>query len=488
MLFSSITFLSIFLPAVLVSYYLIPTIKAKNCFLLIASFVFYAWGEGYWTLVLIVSILINYVFGFYVAQALGRPQAKFLVGLCVVANVLLLGYFKYFNFAMRQANNVLGLAGMSPIAFALVHLPLGISFYTFHGLTYNVNVYRRQARTQSLMNVALYKAFFPQLIAGPIVRYHLIAKALEDRSVTLKLFARGTERFILGLAKKVLIANTVAVPVNAIFALKPDQLTFETSWFGIGCYALQIYFDFSGYSDMAIGLALMFGFRFPENFNYPYISQSVREFWRRWHMTLSNFFRDYVYIPLGGNRKGTLRKYANLIFVFFLTGLWHGASWTFVIWGFFHGFWIVLEHAFLGRLLEWMPAVFRHAYLLLVVVVAWVFFRSPDLSYALACIDAMFTSHHLFATYPEQSISFYLDSRIGLAVLLGCLFSMPLLAFLGRLSASHRALAFVARSPLAGTFGSVAPLARSAGLLALFSICWVVLAAGTYNPFIYFRF
>ena len=488
MVFSSITFLSIFLPAVLAVYFLVPTIKAKNGLLLLASFVFYVWGEGYWTIVLVVSIVINYVCGFYVARYLGRPQAKLIVGVSVVLNLLLLGYFKYFNFAMNQVNDVRAFSGTSPVDFILVHLPLGISFYTFHGLTYNVNVYRRQAPAESLMNVALYKAFFPQLIAGPIVRYHLIAHALRERTVTLALFAEGVERFILGLAKKVLIANTVAVPADAIFALKPDQLTLETAWFGVLCYSLQIYFDFSGYSDMAIGLARMFGFKFPENFNYPYVSQSVREFWRRWHMTLSNFFRDYVYIPLGGNRMGTARKYANLIFVFFLTGLWHGASWTFVVWGFFHGSWIVLEHAFLDKLLARAPAVLRHAYLLLVVGVAWVFFRSPGITFALAYLDAMFTSHHLTASYAEQSVIFYFDRRVGIAILLGCLFSMPILPALDKLRWPDWTTVRFADGPLVAVSDAFLPLARSAGLLMLLAACWIVLAAGTYNPFIYFRF
>ncbi|HEY4908542.1 MAG TPA: MBOAT family O-acyltransferase, partial [Methylomirabilota bacterium] len=324
--------------------------------------------------------------------------------------------------------------------------------------------------------MGLYIVFFPQLIAGPIIRYRDIADQLVHRVVTREAFARGVQRFVIGLGKKMLIANTVAVPADAIFALPPSELTWGLAWLGIACYTLQIYFDFSGYSDMAIGLALLFGFRFPENFNYPYIARSMTDFWRRWHISLSTWFRDYVYVPLGGNRRGPARTFLNLWLVFFLCGLWHGAAWTFVVWGLYHGSFLVLERLGLGRWLEglWTPA--RHAYTMLAVMVGWVFFRAESLHQAGGYLAAMAG----FATGSglEQHVGLQLNAIVALALAAGVLGSAPLLP---RLARWRRDIATMEVRVLVEA-------GRLAGLAVLFVASAMLMAAGTYNPFIYFRF
>jgi len=358
-----------------------------------------------------------------------------------------------------------------------IALPIGISFFTFHALSYVIDVYRRVVPAQrSLFNIGLYISLFSQLIAGPIIRYHDVANQLEQRSVSRGDFAYGVERFVVGLGKKVLIANSLAGPGDLVFSIPGDQLTLPVAWLGLACYTLQIYFDFSGYSDMAIGLGRMFGFHFLENFNYPYISQSLTEFWHRWHISLSNWFRDYLYIPLGGNRISPRRTYLNLVIVFFLCGLWHGAAWNFVFWGLFHGAFLVAERMGLSRVLTGWRTPWRHVYLLLVVMVSWVFFRASTLSHAWSFLAAMVGLSP--ASGIEHPLGLYADPLTLLALTAGAIGSMPIVPALGRRLASLPGLSVEIGA-------SAFKLAAMASIL-LTSV--MLLAAGTYNPFIYFRF
>ena len=482
MLFSSLSFLSVFLPLTIVIYFLTPTIRLRNMVLLFSSFVFYVWGEAEWTSIFVVSIILNYVFGRLIQRTPDRHRARIVLGICIAVNLALLGYFKYFGFFLEQLNSILGFAGYSAIMATTPHLPLGISFYTFHGLTYNVDIYYGRARAQGLFNVALYKAFFPQLVAGPIVRYHTVAEALRERHVTIDAFGSGVERFCIGLGKKVLIANTVAVPADMIFAMPASDLTTPLAWFGLICYAIQIYFDFSGYSDMAIGMAKMFGFPFPENFNHPYTARSIRDFWRRWHISMTIFFRDYVYIPLGGNRNGPVQTYRNLVLVFLLTGFWHGASWNFVVWGGFHGFFLIIERSAIGRVLAALPLALQHVYTLLVVLVAWVFFRASDLTHAGGYLSAMF-GFGTEAVRSAQIVQYHLTPVVYVAILAGIAFSGPWIS--NGLNAFGRRCASM---PSLDNIASDIPYMRTLALLALLCLSWLSVAAGAYNPFIYFRF
>ena len=478
MVFSSPIFLFLFLPLVLGVYLLLPR-KAWNFWLLIASLFFYAWGEKLYTLIMLASITANYLFGRLIERERGKRAMKPVMVAAVATNLLLLISFKYANFLVNSFNALLSPLGVSPLHLAPVHLPIGISFFTFHALSYVIDVYRADARGQkNFVRVALYVTLFPQLIAGPILRFHQVADQFVSRQVNLPLFAAGIRRFLVGMGKKVLIANTLATPADAIFLAPPASLSSGAAWLGIICYTLQIYFDFSGYSDMAIGLGKMFGFQFPENFNYPYISKSIREFWRRWHISLSTWFRDYLYIPLGGNRLSPARNYFNLITVFFLCGLWHGASWTFVIWGLYHGVFLIIEHSAFARWLERRPRFFSHIYALAVVIVGWVLFRADTLAHASSYLKAMVglrNPHHLAYT----SLALHFNAAVGLALAAGILGSTPWIKNLGARLDSM----------------SLHPAARigmenlvNAALLLMFFAALTQLAAGTYNPFIYFRF
>jgi alginate O-acetyltransferase complex protein AlgI len=411
MLFSSLIFLHVFLPVVLLLTILCPA-GWRNAVLLIASLLFYAWGGVSYSLIMIFSILFNYFLARAISSVEGSQRARTLLIFCVFGNLLLLAVMKYSGFAISNVNTLLHAFHIKPLQFKPILLPAGISFFTFHALSYVVDIFRKECPVQNNpVRLALYISFFPQLIAGPIIRYHDIASQLSDRKMSLEDFVAGTERFIVGLAKKVLFSNMFALPAKEIFATPASGLDASLAWFGAFCYAMHIYFDFSGYSDMALGLGRMFGFHFPENFNFPYISRSIKEFWRRWHISLSTWFRDYVYVPLGGNRKGPLRTYLNLLIVFFLTGLWHGASWNFVIWGFLHGFFLILERLFLGKWLERLPGL-NLVYTLFVVVNAWVFFNAKDLDYALDYLRMMYhltppgivTKNYLFYLNPEFRI------------------------------------------------------------------------------------
>jgi len=476
--FASPLFLFAFLPFALALYYLTPN-RARNASLLGLSLVFYAWGEREWVAVMLLSVAFNWLGAILVDGLSGRAlQQKWLVSGLVALNLAALIFFKYADFAIENLNHVLGWLGSGKLSPAGLHLPLGISFFTFHAISYVVDVYRGQSRAlKNPLDTALYIALFPQLIAGPIIRYHYIEEQLRRRSPALSDMAYGVQRFVWGLAKKVLIANVVARAADSVFALPPEQLSFGVAWLGVVAYALQIYFDFSGYSDMAIGLGSMFGFRFPENFNHPYVSRSITEFWRRWHISLSSWFRDYVYIPLGGNRVSNVRTYVNLISVFLLCGLWHGASWTFVIWGALHGAFLVLERAGLGSKLAALPRPLQHGYALLVVCVGWVFFRAADLPQAMAFLKAMLGASGF--TQPGYPIALFATPAVVFAGALGVLFSAPAPSFAARFFDAK------ATEQLPGA------LARSLAVvvtLLLFTLSAASLATHTYNPFIYFRF
>ncbi len=485
MLFSSIIFLCAFLPLTLLLYNLCPRFL-KNGFLLLASLVFYAWGEPRFALLMVGSVALNYGYGLLIArdQRIGK-SGKLPLAIAIALNLAILGYFKYVNFFIQNINGMLAQLDAAPLHYAHIVLPLGISFYTFQAISYLVDVYRNPQYVQrNPATLGLYIALFPQLIAGPIVRYHDVMAQLASRVVTAEGLALGIERFVLGLAKKLLIANTLGGIADAIFALPEHQWTASTAWLGIVCYSLQIYFDFSGYSDMAIGLGRMFGFQFLENFNYPYIAGSITEFWRRWHISLSSWFRDYLYIPLGGNRVSPGRLYFNLALVFLLCGLWHGASWNFVVWGLFHGGFLILERLVrlpLG-LDRWRPL--RHGYALLVVMIGWVFFKAETLPQALAYLQAMagWGAPSTMAGAWE-----YLTPTVLLALAAGALGSLPWLPWLKQ--QIDRLEQQLAGRPLGtrlvvGSRGTAAALAQ----IALLGACLVTLSASTYNPFIYFRF
>ncbi len=471
MVFSSTVFLFLFLPAVLIINHLLQK-RYRNTFLLLGSLFFYAWGEGVLVLLMLFSISVNYMGGLGVAYFLRSrpPIARGILGLAISVNLLLLIYYKYANFILEN----LQLAGFfSTYAHQSILLPIGISFFTFQGISYLVDVYRQETDVQrNIFHLGLYISFFPQLIAGPIVRYHDVAEQIRSRVTTQGLFSEGIIRFTRGLAKKMLIANNAAFIADQVFAVPAMELSTLSSWLGVICYTLQIYFDFSGYSDMAIGLGKMLGFNFKENFNYPYISKSIQEFWRRWHISLSTWFRDYLYIPLGGNRGGKVFTYRNLIIVFFITGLWHGASWNFVIWGLFHGLFLILERSGAIRTTSW-PVFFRHLYVLLVVIVGWILFRTETLMDSLHYLKSMLG----MSVVDSQIALIYLDYYTGFMLLLGVLFSMPLRKRLFRLIFA-----------LGGKHRTAYSLGIYTIHIALLILSVIELAQSGYNPFIYFRF
>lgn len=477
MVFASLLFLFAFLPLALALSYVTPR-RARNFTLLVLSLTFYAWGEQRWVAVMLASIALNWLGALLVERARGSRKQRWLLGTIIALDLGALAGFKYASFAVENLNVLLRSLHLGELSPVEPHLPLGISFFTFHAISYVVDVYRGQSRAlKNPLDTALYIALFPQLIAGPIIRYHYIEEQLRARTWTLSGFDFGVRRFSLGLAKKVLIANVVARCADDVFRIPLDQLSFGLAWVGIMAYTLQIYFDFSGYSDMAIGLGSMFGFRFPENFDHPYSSRSVTEFWRRWHISLSAWFRDYLYIPLGGNRVSTRRTYLNLVVVFLLCGLWHGASWTFVSWGALHGALLVLERTRFGKLLEGAPSVLRHFYTLLAVCIAWVLFRAPDLASAFGYLKAMAgASQFSNSAHPVASV---LSPVVAIAGCVGVVASAPLLRGMTRVQASG---AFSAFPPSALRW-----LSFSVQILLL-GLSTTQLAASTHNPFIYFRF
>lgn len=476
MVFSSPVFLFLFLPLTLFFTLVFRARKAQNFVLLLASLLFYAWGETTYVLIMLVSIVLNYLFGMMIGAAQEERPRNTALGLGVFFNLGLLVFFKYANFFTGQMNLLLVELDIPSIELAKVHLPIGISFFTFQSISYIVDVHRRQVNAQrNPLDLALYIALFPQLIAGPIVRYKDVAQQLVGRKLDMALFASGVKRFIIGLAKKVLVANTVGFVADKVFAIPTADVPVDVAWLGIICYSLQIYFDFSGYSDMAIGLGRMFGFRFLENFNFPYVARSIREFWQRWHISLSNWFRDYLYIPLGGNRGGALKTYRNLFLVFLLTGLWHGASWNFILWGLIHGAFLILERIGLGKLLErtWRPIA--HLYTLLVVVFAWVFFRVEELPDALTYVQSLLGISRGNGTL--YFVEMYLDREIILILILAIVCAAPVQTILRR--AFEKLLFGSQKAVVWGEY---------IGLIVLFLLSCMSLASSTYNPFIYFRF
>jgi alginate O-acetyltransferase complex protein AlgI len=478
MLFSEPSFLFFFLPAVLLVYFSVGT-RWRNLALLVFSLAFYAWGERLYVVVLGVSIVLNWRCGLGAGAGSGNPSAKRALATAIVGNLLLLVGFKYSNFLVDNLNVGLQALGMHPLRLGRVHLPIGISFFAFQGMSYVIDVYRGTIAPQkNLVKIAMYKAFFPQLIAGPIVRYVDVEPQIDHRTVTAADFAEGIRRFTLGLGKKMIIANVVARPTDAIFALPAAELTGGLAWVAIVGYALQIYFDFSAYSDMAIGLGRMFGFRFLENFNYPYFATSMTDFWRRWHISLSSWFRDYLYIPLGGNRVSHARRYVNLMTVFVLCGLWHGASWNFAIWGLFHGLFLILERLELlrGLRVSWRPL--RHAYVVLVVLVSWVFFRVETLTSALVFLRALAGGAH--PTQAVPGLPMFVDNEVLLSAALGLVGSVPVFPALARRLETLLAVR-------AGRETSFQAL-RLVGLMSVFAYSVMLMAAGSYSPFIYFRF
>ena len=469
MVFSSNIFLFAFLPLTLLFYFLLPkklaTKNVRNAALLIASLLFYAWGEMHYLWLLLLSITANYFFGILIH----KKSRNFFITIAIIFNLALLGYFKYSNFLIENLNQLFALQ----IANKKISLPIGISFFTFHAISYLIDIYRKKCRPQkNIFDLALYIAFFPQLIAGPIVRYNSIEKYLTKRSHNFFATTYGIRRFIIGLGKKVIIANPLGEFADVIFSTPLTEINSPLAWAGLVCYTLQIYFDFSGYSDMAVGLARMFGFKFPENFNYPYISRSIKEFWRRWHMSLSAWFRDYVYIPLGGNRVSIARQYFNLVLVFFLCGLWHGASWNFIIWGMFHGAFLVFERLKIGQnFLDFMPKIMQNFYAIFVVMIGWVFFRSPDLTHSIGFLKTMFSGNEI-AAISNDAARLMRSHFIWMSFVLALIGFSPLMKKLVQKFSKNR----------------IFMLSFDAALIAILVLSLTRLSAATHNPFIYFQF
>jgi alginate O-acetyltransferase complex protein AlgI len=432
-------------------------------------------------LVMLLSIVANFLVGKKIdANHEVKERRNFFLALGISINLLLLVSYKYANFIVDNLNIALHFIQMPSIHIPSIHLPLGISFFTFQAISYLVDVHRGEVPAQKrLLDLGLYIALFPQLIAGPIVRYHDVSAQITDRQHSIELFASGTMRFIYGLAKKVLIANPLAEIADSVFAASGSDLTLPIAWLGILAYTLQIYFDFSGYSDMAIGLGRMFGFRFHENFNYPYIATSLRTFWKRWHISLSSWFRDYVYIPLGGSRVATFRVYVNLFVVFVLTGFWHGASWNFLVWGLFHGVFLASEHAGFSNLLQRLWRPFQHLYLLFVVMISWVFFRADTLTQALNYLSAMFDPRN-FETSEIQFLQVATNESL-LILPIAIILAMPVYPAL------KQRLENLTGQKVLGT-ALIIDLPRLVLLGSLFFLSMLKVASSTYNPFIYFRF
>ncbi len=464
MVFSSLTFLFAYLPLVLLIYYISP-IKWRNLVLFIVSLFFYGWGEPIYVLVMLFSILMNYIFGLWIHKfRKEKEKAKKCLTICIILNLALLGFFKYWDFF---ATNLQAL-GISFMPVLKLSLPIGISFYTFQAMSYPIDLYRGDTKVQnSAVKFGAYVTMFPQLIAGPIVRYRDVAEQLDHRKESIDKFSQGVTRFMVGLSKKVLLANAAGQVYESINALQASQTSVVTAWIGIACYTFQIYFDFSGYSDMAIGLGKMLGFEFLENFNYPYISKSITEFWRRWHMSLSFWFRDYVYIPLGGNRKGFARQIMNIMIVWLLTGFWHGASWNFILWGVFYGIVLMFEKLFLLKKLDKAPDWLTHVYTMVIVMIAWALFAHTDLQEALHYISMMFGN---CASFINGTTLFYL--RNNLFLLIACIVASTPIAKTRLNFFKHKKLHWLV------------PIAVG---IMLF-ICTAFIVDGTYNPFLYFRF
>lgn len=468
MVFSSMTFLCVFFPLVFALYYMFPKLRARNILLIIASLLFYAYGEPVYVLLMIFSIVMNYLFGRALdTERAGLRKAALLTA--VILNIGLLIVFKYTDMIVQTVNQLTG----THIPMTEIALPIGISFFTFQALSYVIDVYRREVESQKkLLNVMLYVSFFPQLIAGPIVKYHDIQKQIENQTANIQEISEGFRRFTIGLAKKVLISNTVAIAADGIFNTQIGEINILSAWIGAISYMLQIYYDFSGYSDMAIGMGHIFGFHFQENFNYPYISASIKEFWRRWHISLSTWFKEYVYIPLGGNRKGKVRTCINKMIVFAATGLWHGANWTFVLWGIWHGLFLLIEEILP---IQKLPGVFRHMYAMLVVCIGFVMFRADTFNQGVQMIGKMFAGWSFDASSMQVAV-YWLNPFYIVMLLVGIVGCMPVLR---KMQSKIEKSAIVKK---------IAVPASYVGSVCLLLLSMLSLSSGTYNPFIYFRF
>ncbi len=465
MVFSSLTFLFAYLPIVMAVYYICP-FRWRNLVLFLVSLFFYAWGEPVYIFVMLFSILMNFVSGLLIEKYRDNDlhKAKKYLVLCIVINLALLGFFKYWDFFAVNLQAV----GLKFIPILKLSLPIGISFYTFQAMSYPIDLYRGDTSVQKkFVNFGAYVTMFPQLIAGPIVRYRDVAHQLEHRHENLDQFYTGIQRFMVGLCKKVLLANSAGQVWEAVNSLQSGETSVVTAWIGIACYTFQIYFDFSGYSDMAIGLGKMLGFDFLENFNYPYISKSITDFWRRWHMSLSYYFRDYVYIPLGGNRHGLKRQMLNIMIVWLLTGFWHGASWNFILWGVFYGIILLIEKLFLLKKLEKAPAWVGHVYTMVIVMTAWALFANTDLAKAFSYIGMMFGNADSFIN--GTTLYFLRDNLILIIV---CIIASTPIAKTG--------LNFLKQPK----FKWAVPVL----VLCSLTVCTAFIVDGTYNPFLYFRF
>jgi alginate O-acetyltransferase complex protein AlgI len=473
MVFSSPIFLFIYLPIVFMVYKVLP-VRLKNYFLMVVSLFFYAWGEPLYIILMIVSVTVNYVLARLIGEnAAERPRAKLWLLICVIYNIGMLFVFKYSNFFVDNVNGILGTSLLIPV----IRLPIGISFYTFQAMSYVIDVYRGTTKPQkSLTNVLLYVSFFPQLIAGPIVIYYDIALQIENRIETVQKTVDGLKRFTVGLGKKLLLANAMGGVADQVYGLAPSEINIAVAWLGAITYALQIYFDFSGYSDMAIGMAHMFGFDLKENFNYPYMANSIKDFWRKWHISLSTWFKEYLYVPLGGNRKGMRRTAINLIIVFFCTGLWHGAQWTFVVWGFFHGLFIMLEKVGVIKPEKFKPKWLANVYTVFVAVIAFVIFRAETLTQGFDVVAKMFTG---FTVTPAIQ-SFLSQTMTGPVIVFG------ILSLVGTTNLAKRG--YLRLKDHTRINGTVFEAATMAATLMILSLCILTLASQTYNPFIYFRF
>ena len=467
MVFSSLTFMFLFLPIVLIIYYVLPQ-KFKNLLILAASLFFYAWGEPIYVLIMIASTLVDYFAGLFIHKFQGRrglQRVALLVSL--VMNISLLGVFKYSGFIIDNINGLFG----TNIANPNLPLPIGISFFTFQSMSYTIDMYLGKIKVQkNIISFAAFVTLFPQLVAGPIVRYDDIAAELDNRSVTIDCLYEGILKFITGVGKKVLIANNIGMMWTSVKAMDTSEMSVLTAWLGIIAFTFQIYFDFSGYSDMAIGLGKMMGFNFPENFNYPYQSKSISEFWRRWHITLGSWFKSYIYFPLGGSRKGKGRTIFNLAVVWLVTGIWHGASWNFILWGVMYGVMIILEKLFLGKLLEKIPWFFQWLYTMLLVVLGWVLFDTADLATAGNYIATMFGASGIAA----DNQAWYLLLNYGNMLVL-CFFSS---------SDAFKRLVEMARKKFPRIVNYGTPLCK----ITVMFLATAYLVDATYNPFLYFNF
>lgn len=468
MVFSSMIFLCVFLPVVLLVYFLLPK-QSRNLWLLLASLFFYAWGEPRYILIMLFSTVFDYCNGRAIAYATDKGKhdtwGRAVLALSVAGNLGILCFFKYTDFVLENVNRLMG----TQLGLLHLALPIGISFYTFQTMSYTIDVYRGETPVQkNIISFGMYVCLFPQLIAGPIVRYRDVQREVDAREVTLGGVAGGLQRFVIGLAKKVLLANQIGALWDYIKALDGADMSMALAWLGALAFTFQIYFDFSGYSDMAIGLGQVFGFHFPENFNYPYESKSITEFWRRWHMTLGTWFREYVYIPLGGNRKGAARQIVNLFIVWFLTGLWHGAGWNFILWGLYYFLLLVLEKYVLRRVLERLPSVFRHLYTMFFVIVGWVIFACDEPVLLVRYLKTLFG---IGAPVGNALALYEWDMQAPfLCILLLAVTAIP--ARIGRQLTQEEQ-----RSPMLMVYTAV---------LLVLSLAFLV--SGSYNPFLYFRF